>query len=295
MRRWFASLLIVLSLIPLTVTAQEKATDKSIAARTAGWQKLDGFIPLYYDAANGKMWMEIARFNEEFLMQSSLPAGVGSNDIGLDRGQPGNGRIVYFERNGGKVFLVQPNYRYRALGNDCGGTQSGARLVRAIRFVGLQGRSEQKATRVLVDATEFLLARCPRRQRNDAADAAGEFSDGRNALGVLSAAHEILPEKYRSRSPRRRRPWPLSCRSHAHRAGRDRARTSFHVELPDKTTNRACPLDPRALASSAFRFTTRRRSPNLSKSVGLRAIACRKKTPVFAAISDPVKPISSIT
>ena len=83
---------------------------QTIVIKTANLQKIDGYIPLYWDAANGKMWMEISRFNEEFLLQTSLPAGVGSNSIGLDRGQPGDGRVVFFERNGSKIFLIQPNY-----------------------------------------------------------------------------------------------------------------------------------------------------------------------------------------
>ena len=114
MRRWFASLLIVLSLIPLTVTAQEKATDKSIAARTAGWQKLDGFIPMYWDERTGSLFLEIARFDSEFLMSTGLAAGLGSNDLGLDRGQGGFGRVVVFQRVGPKVLLVQQNMSFRS-------------------------------------------------------------------------------------------------------------------------------------------------------------------------------------
>ena len=54
----------------------------------------------------------------EFLYQSSLPAGIGSNDIGLDRGQLGATRIVRFERSGPKVLLIQSNLDYRAVSND---------------------------------------------------------------------------------------------------------------------------------------------------------------------------------
>ncbi|HEX8088202.1 MAG TPA: hypothetical protein VF762_05080, partial [Blastocatellia bacterium] len=82
--------------------SQDKSSDKTIAAKTSGLQKLDGYVPLYWDAASGKLLMEITRFNAEMLYQVSLPTGVGSNPLGLDRGQLGNTSIVYFERIGPK-------------------------------------------------------------------------------------------------------------------------------------------------------------------------------------------------
>src|SRR5947209_4042380 len=68
--------------------------------KTAHLQKLDGYIPLYWDAENGKLLMQISRFGEELLYQSSLPAGVGSNPLGLDRGLPGPTHIVTLDRGG---------------------------------------------------------------------------------------------------------------------------------------------------------------------------------------------------
>jgi len=110
--------LFILLLCVAPLWAQNKTEDKSLAGKIAGLQKIDGYMPLYWDAASGKLWLEVTRFNQELLYQVSLPAGVGSNPIGLDRGQLGQERIVYFERIGPKVLLTQPNYRYRALGND---------------------------------------------------------------------------------------------------------------------------------------------------------------------------------
>ncbi|HEX7420699.1 MAG TPA: hypothetical protein VF505_12485, partial [Thermoanaerobaculia bacterium] len=55
------------------------------SSASAATQKLDGFIPLYWDDDNGKLLMEISRFNEDFLYQTGLPAGLGSNPVGLDR------------------------------------------------------------------------------------------------------------------------------------------------------------------------------------------------------------------
>src|SRR5438128_11613761 len=78
----------------------------SIEERVAGMQKLDGYFPLYWDERSGNLYIEIPRFDTEFLYTSGLAAGLGSNDLGLDRGQEGGGRLVSFQRVGPKVLLV---------------------------------------------------------------------------------------------------------------------------------------------------------------------------------------------
>src|SRR5918994_2734470 len=104
-------------------SAQDKpaaGSDKpsTIAEKTKGTEKIDGFLPLYWQASSGKLFLEVPRFNQELLYQISLPAGLGSNPVGLDRGQLGTSAVTFFERVGQKVLLIQPNYRYRALSND---------------------------------------------------------------------------------------------------------------------------------------------------------------------------------
>jgi len=79
---------------------------------------MPGYFPMYWDEKAGKIYLEVSRFHDEFLYVDSLPAGMGSNDIGLDRGQIGGQRIVRFERSGPKVLLVQPNFRFRAITQD---------------------------------------------------------------------------------------------------------------------------------------------------------------------------------
>src|SRR5882757_601317 len=64
----------------------DTAAPATISEKTAGAQKLPGYFNLYWDAKQGKLWLEIDKWNADFLYQSGLPAGVGSNDIGLDRG-----------------------------------------------------------------------------------------------------------------------------------------------------------------------------------------------------------------
>lgn len=86
----------------------------SIKSFTKSMQKQDGFIPVYYNPADDKVYLQINRLDAPLLFQSSLPQGVGSNDIGLDRGQLGATRLVQFERYGNKLLLKQLNTDYRA-------------------------------------------------------------------------------------------------------------------------------------------------------------------------------------
>src|SRR5947207_10156841 len=76
------------------------------------------FFPLKWDDANGKLMMTIPRLGEEMIYVASLPAGVGSNPIGLDRNGINATHIVRFDRVGPRVLMVVPNYRFRALSND---------------------------------------------------------------------------------------------------------------------------------------------------------------------------------
>jgi hypothetical protein len=128
----------------------------SIAEKVAGARSLPGLFPLYWDDQAGKLWLEIAQWQREFLYQSGLPAGVGSNDIGLDRGQLGATRVVRFERVGPRVLLIQSNLDFRATG-------AGPDEARAVRESFAESAlwgftvAAQTGDRALVDATEFFL------------------------------------------------------------------------------------------------------------------------------------------
>ncbi|MDG1573045.1 zinc-dependent metalloprotease [Robiginitalea sp. M366] len=78
------------------------------------YQKFEGYFNFYYDASQDKIYLEIDKLNQEFLYVYSLSSGIGSNDIGLDRGQLGNEQVVYFQKAGNKILLMQPNMQYRA-------------------------------------------------------------------------------------------------------------------------------------------------------------------------------------
>ena len=117
---------------------------------------MPGFLPLHYEEKTGKLWMEVSRWNTDLLYYPSLPAGVGSNDIGLDRGQLGPERLVRFERHGGRVLLVQPNSRYVATSQD---TREQASVRDSFALSVLWGFeiAAEESGRVLIDATPFFL------------------------------------------------------------------------------------------------------------------------------------------
>jgi hypothetical protein len=150
-------------------TTADRTSDAtpSIAEKTKDATKLAGYFNLYWDARAGKLWLEIDKWNTEFLYQTSLPAGVGSNDIGLDRGQMGETRIVRFERIGPKILLIQSNLDYRAVTSDPDERAAVRQSFAESALWGFTAAAEDgnangdaasgSGGRVLVDATEFFL------------------------------------------------------------------------------------------------------------------------------------------
>src|SRR3954471_11561383 len=154
MRRLF--LLSLLLALAANAPAQDKPAPRSFAQTTRGLQKLDGYFPLYYDAEQGRLLLEISRFDTEFLYQVSLPTGVGSNPLGLDRGQLGDTHVVRFERVGPKVLLVESNYRFRALTEDAAERRAVEESFARSVLWGFKVEATEGA-RVLVDATPFFI------------------------------------------------------------------------------------------------------------------------------------------
>jgi hypothetical protein len=58
------------------------------------------------------------KLNQDILMVNAFGTGVGSNDLGLDRGKLGDIRVVRFEKHGDKILLIQQNLKYRANSNN---------------------------------------------------------------------------------------------------------------------------------------------------------------------------------
>lgn len=151
MRFFYMLLLLCLASVPVYGQGGTSITEK-----TSGMDKRDGFFPIYWSAASGEIYLEIPALEQEFIYVTSMPAGLGSNDIGLDRSQLGSTRLVRFERSGPKILLVMPNLRYRA---DSESESERASVREAFAEAILWGFKveAEEAGRVLVNATDFVV------------------------------------------------------------------------------------------------------------------------------------------
>ena len=116
----------------------------------------NGYFNFYYEEANDKIYLEVKQLNEEFLYRNSLSSGIGSNDIGLDRGQLGAERLVKFIKAGNKLLLIQPNQDYRAItDNELEKKSIEQAFARSVLF-GFK-IVETKGKSYIVDFTPFLM------------------------------------------------------------------------------------------------------------------------------------------
>ena len=138
-------------LVPNLLVAQTTITEK-----TSGMVPMNGYFDFWWDDSEGKIWLEIDKLGQEVLYVNALAAGMGSNDIGLDRGQLGNTRIVIFDRVGPKVLMRQPNYDYRASTDNYLERKSVDEAFAESVLWGFTVAAEQ-GDRVLIDFTDFLL------------------------------------------------------------------------------------------------------------------------------------------
>jgi hypothetical protein len=129
----------------------------SIATKTAAMKHMPGFLPLDWDAAAGKLYLEIPKLNMDLLFTDSLPWGMGSNDVGLDRGQTTGGKIVRFERTGPKVLMVEPNHTFRSSATDPAEILAVKQSFPESVLWGFTVAAADPSGAVLVDATEFFL------------------------------------------------------------------------------------------------------------------------------------------
>jgi hypothetical protein len=149
-------LALALLAVPCTAPAQEADQTPTIESKTEGMTHLEGYFDLFWDESTGKMYLEIDKWDVEFLYAVSLAAGLGSNPVGLDRGQLGESIILAAHRVGPKVLLVQPNYRFRAMTSDSAvrGTVRDA-FAPSTRW-GFDIAAET-GSRVLVDGSDFFM------------------------------------------------------------------------------------------------------------------------------------------
>ena len=134
----------------------EASTMNELEAFTSGMQKQEGYFNFYYDEGVGRIFLEVDKINQEFLYVNALAAGIGSNDIGLDRGQLDGERVVKFEKHGNKLLLVQPNYDYRAVSDNQDEVKSVAEAFASSVLGGWEIMSKSSEA-YLIDLTDWLL------------------------------------------------------------------------------------------------------------------------------------------
>ena len=152
----FNSIILCLLLLSVSVFSQSK-TLPTIKNKTEGFKEYLGYFNFYWDNNEGKIWLEVDHFDDEFLLVNSLSHGVGSNDLGLDRGQIGNNRIVKFEKFGNKILLIQPNYSFRAITNNADERKDVNESFAESVLFGFPVAAEENG-KVLIDITPLLIS-----------------------------------------------------------------------------------------------------------------------------------------
>jgi hypothetical protein len=279
-----------LLIAPALASEYDHAEAASVSTSTT---RLDGFFPLSWDARTGKLLLTIDAFDKDFLLLDSLPYGVGSNDLGLDRGQLGRGRVVRFYRSGPRVLLIERNLEYRSSSADpaerLAVTQSFAESV----LWGFKVDSESPKS-VTVDATDFFLrdAHGVAERLQQAKQGAYKLDANRSAIAFESAKNFPLNTEVDS---------VLTFAVDGPLTGKLVASVTpdaHDVTVHEHTSLIALPDDgykPGAYDARAGFFDTSYRdySASLGDPIDVHLITrhrLEKKDPA-AAVSEPVKPI----
>lgn len=119
-------------------------------------KSFEGYFRFYYQESKDKIYLEVDKLDQDFLYIHSLATGLGSNDIGLDRGQIGDGVVVRFEKAGNKLLLVQPNLRYRTETSNVLEARSVKQAFAKSVLFGFTIK-EKKGNNYIIDLTPFLM------------------------------------------------------------------------------------------------------------------------------------------
>jgi hypothetical protein len=128
----------------------------SIAARTAGMTRMDGYIPMYWDQARGRLLFEISRFDQDLLYFTAASKAVGSVDLGVDRGSGGGSAVIRFRHAGPRVLVIQQNLRFRAPSGSAAAKQVMEDSYASSVLAALPVEAQEDA-KVLVDAMPLVI------------------------------------------------------------------------------------------------------------------------------------------
>ena len=251
----------------------------------------DGFIPYYHDTENDKIYFEIQNPDSELLYHVSLATGIGSNDIGLDRGRLGNSRVVSFRKAGNKLLLTEVNYGFRANSDNALEVEAVKEAFAESVLWGFKIEEERNGG-YLIDATSFIL--------RDAYQAAEGLSMRKQGSYKMDASRSALYLPHIKNFPDNSeieatitltgKPTGREVRSVTPDASAVTVRQhhSF-VRLPDDDYQPRM-SDPRSgyITESFYDFATPIAQPLVKKYI--RRHRLEKKDPT-AEISEPVEPI----
>jgi hypothetical protein len=190
MKRLLITMTLLGVLCGSAVADEDSKGPVTIKDHTAEMEKFSGLFTYYWDSAKGKVWLEIEELGVEILYVSYVSRGLGSNDIGLDRGQISGTSVVYFRRIGPKVLMMEKNYDYRATAGDASQQTAVDESFAQSTLWGFEVKAE-KDGRVLVDATDFIL--------RDARDVVGSLRrSGQGRFSLESSRSAIEPARTRN-------------------------------------------------------------------------------------------------
>ena len=191
------SVLVTLALIALCGLARpaepQAPSLPSIEQHTEGMTQMEGFFNLYWDNANGLLFWEISELDTEFLYQISMGSGLGSNPVGIDRGQLRGTHVLAAKRIGPRILLMEPNYGFVAQSENL----SEAQAVRDAFAPSVHWGFEMVAEtgeRVLVDATQFFLRDARGVIDQIAARGEGDFTLDASRSAIHLPATHSFPE-----------------------------------------------------------------------------------------------------
>jgi hypothetical protein len=158
MRRFILVIFTFLNIFyALTAQISSEEELQTITDKVPGLDKREGFFTFHWSEKEGKIYLEVDQWGKEFLMASYISRGMGSNDVGLDRGKIGAQKLVSFFRSGNKVLLIQPNLDYRADSEDSLEVRAVSESFASSVIWGFTVLAEEEGN-VLIDITDFLLS-----------------------------------------------------------------------------------------------------------------------------------------
>ena len=156
----------------------------SIEETIADAKQLNGYFNLYWSNSTAKLYWEIDQLNSEFLYQVSMASGLGSNPVGIDRGQLNGTYVLSPKRIGPRLLLMQSNFRYRASSNNARERQAVEDSFASSVLWGFDIVAETEG-RVLIDASNFFL--------RDATDVSGTLANRGQGDFKLDISYSIGP------------------------------------------------------------------------------------------------------